>query len=219
VDTPLAEPLRSVLADMPIRPVPFVAEISLHLAHPGSGLRRLAEAWGDDDPPPPYWAWVWGGGAALARYVLDNPGCVAGRRALDLGAGSGIVGIAAAKAGARTVIVSEIDPDGRAVLALNAAANGVAFEAIVGDLTAGSPPAVDLVLVGDLFYAADVAARTAAFLDRCLAAGTPALIGDPHRAWLPRERLRKLADYAAPDFGDAAQATPTDCAVFAFEAR
>jgi predicted nicotinamide N-methyase len=211
--------LRSVLADMPLRPVPFVPEISLHLAHPGSGLRRLAEARDDADPPPPYWAWVWGGGAALARYVLDNPARVAGRRVLDLGAGSGVVGIAAAKAGARAVFASEVDPDGRAVLALNAAANGVAFAAIVGDLTAGSPPAIDLVLVGDLFYAPDVAARTTAFLDRCLAAGMEALVGDPHRAWLPRERLRQLAGYAAPDFGDAARATPTDCAVFAFEAR
>jgi predicted nicotinamide N-methyase len=204
---------------MPLRPVPFTPEISLHLADPGSGLRRLAEARGDDDPPPPYWAWVWGGGAALARYVLDNPARVAGRRVLDLGAGSGIVGIAAARAGARAMIASEIDPDGRAVLALNAAANGVAFEAIVGDLTAGSPLPADLVLVGDLFYAPDVATRTTAFLDRCLAAGMEVLIGDPHRAWLPRERLRLIADYAAPDFGDAATGTSSACAVFAFEAR
>ena len=201
---------------MPIRAVPFIPEISLHLAHPGSGLRRLAE--GRIDPPPPYWAWVWGGGAALARYVLDNPATVAGRRVLDLGAGSGIVGIAAAKAGARAVIASEVDPDGRAVLARNAAANGVAFEAIVGDVMAASPPPADLVLVGDLFYAPEVAARTMAFLDRCLEAGIEVLIGDPHRAWLPRERLRLIAGYAAPDFGDAARATPTACAVFAFEA-
>jgi predicted nicotinamide N-methyase len=200
---------------MPLRPAPFTPEISLHLAHPASGLRRLAETWGDDDPPPPYWAWVWGGGAALARYVLDNPDRVAGRRVLDLGAGSGIVGIAAARAGARAVIASEIDPDGCAVLALNAAANGMAFKAIVGDLMAGPPPDVDLALVGDLFYAPDVAARTTVFLDLCLAAGMEVLIGDPHRAWLPQERLRRIADYAAPDFGDAASAT---CSVFAFEA-
>jgi predicted nicotinamide N-methyase len=204
---------------MPLRPAPFAPEISLHLAHPGSGLRRLAEARRDDRAGPPYWAWVWGGGAALARYVLDNPGAVAGRRVLDLGAGSGIVGIAAAKTGARAAIASEIDPDGRAVLALNAAANGVAFERIVGDLMAGAPPDVDLVLVGDLYYALDVAARTTQFLDRCLAAGIPALIGDPHRPWLPLGRLRRIADYAAPDFGDAARAAASACAVFAFEPR
>jgi predicted nicotinamide N-methyase len=116
------------------------------------------------------------------------------------------------------VIASEIDPDGRAVLALNAAANGARFEAIAGDLTAGQPPDVDRVLVGDLFYAPDVAARTTAFLDRCLAAGLEVLIGDPHRAWLPRDRLRRLADYDAPDFGDAAQAAASPCTVFAFEA-
>jgi predicted nicotinamide N-methyase len=198
---------------MPLRPAPFTPEISLHLADPGSGLRRLAIE------TAPYWAWVWGGGAALARYVLDNPATVAGRRVLDLGSGSGIVGIAAAKAGARAVIASEIDPDGRAVLALNAAANGVAFGAVVGDLMAGAPPDVDLVLIGDIFYAPGVAARTTQFLDRCLAAGTQALVGDPHRAWLPRERLRLVAEYLAPDFGDAASATSSACAVFAFEPR
>jgi predicted nicotinamide N-methyase len=148
-------PLAAILADMPLRPVPFTPGIRLHLAHPRSGLRRL----GDSDEPP-YWAYVWGGGAALARYILGHPQTVAGRRVLDLGAGGGIVGIAAALAGARQVLASDTDPNALAVLGVNAAANGIAIEIQPGDLTAGPPPDVDLVAVGDLFYAADLGRRS-----------------------------------------------------------
>ncbi|WP_292247577.1 methyltransferase, partial [Mesorhizobium sp.] len=70
-----------------------------------------------------YWAYAWAGGTVLARYILDRPQTVAGRRVLDLGAGSGLVGIAAAKAGARAVIAAEIDRNGIVALGLNAAAN------------------------------------------------------------------------------------------------
>lgn len=191
----------------------------LHLAHPGSGLRRYIEA-GDPrpDPPAPYWAYAWGGGVALARYVLDRPALVAGRRVLDLGAGSGLVGIAAAKAGAAEVLAAEIDPNGLAAIALNAALNGVAVRTLGEDLLDPSAalPAADLVLVGDLFYAAALAERTAAFLDRCVAAGMEAVVGDPYRNFLPRTRLRLLADYPAPDFGDGAGGRASPAAVFAF---
>jgi predicted nicotinamide N-methyase len=203
-------PLAAILADMPLRPVPFTPGIRLHLAHPGSGLRRLA-----DSDEPPYWAYVWGGGAALARYMLGHPQTVAGRRVLDLGAGGGIVGIAAALAGARQVLASDTDPNALAVLGVNAAANGVAIEIQPGDLTAGPPPDVDLVAVGDLFYAADLAERVTGFLDRCLAVGIEVLVGDPYRAYLPSNRLRVLADCPTPDFGDGPSAA-TAAAVFAF---
>ncbi|WP_292129155.1 50S ribosomal protein L11 methyltransferase, partial [Mesorhizobium sp.] len=79
------------------------------------------------EPQPPYWAYAWAGGAVLARYVLDRPSTVAGRRVLDLGAGSGLVGIAAARAGAREVTAAEIDRNGIVALRLNAEANGVAI--------------------------------------------------------------------------------------------
>jgi len=141
---------------------------------------------------------------------------VTGRRVLDLGAGSGLVAIAAAKAGAHAVIASEVDPYAIAALRLNAAANGVAIEAALGDLTAGPPPAVDLVAVGDLFYDRDLAGRVTAFLDRCRAAGIEALIGDPWRAFLPRARLRLIAEYDVADFGRAESAATTPSAVFAF---
>ena len=136
---------------------------------------------------------------------------------LDLGAGSGLVGIAAAKAGARAVIAAEIDRNGVAALGLNAAANDVAITVIGEDITAGPPPAVDLVVVGDLFYAGDLAERVIPFLDRCLAAGINVLVGDPGRAYLPRSRLRLLAEYQVPDVGEAKDAAAKPSGVFSFE--
>ncbi|ENZ80459.1 MULTISPECIES: 50S ribosomal protein L11 methyltransferase [Caulobacter] len=184
----------------------------LHTAGPRSGLMRLAKA----DPAfgSPYWARPWGGGLALARHVLDCPESVAGRRVLDLGAGSGLVAIAAMLAGARAAWAVDIDPYAVAAIGLNAAANGVSVEATLADLTTGDPPAVALVLVGDLFYDAVLAERILAFLDRCRAAGVAVLIGDPWREFLPTERLRVVADYPVADFGDPAGMT-RPAAVFA----
>ncbi|WP_411970673.1 class I SAM-dependent methyltransferase [Mesorhizobium sp. CA14] len=206
---------------MRLVPVPSVPEVRLYQAHPGSGLRRLLEP--DDDsggvaaePQPPYWAYAWAGGAVLARYVLDRPSIVAGKRVLDLGAGSGLVGIAAAKAGARAVIAAEIDGNGVVALRLNAEANGVAIEIRDEDVTDGPPPAVDLVLAGDVFYAQDVGQRMMPFLDRCLTAGIDVLVGDPGRAWLPRLRLCLLGEYHVPDVGGNGGSEPRPSAVFAF---
>lgn len=191
---------RLIAAHFPLSPVPSVPEIRLHKAGPGSGVWRLAEA--DQNFGTPYWAYHWGGGLALARHVLDHPATVAGRRVLDLGAGSGIVAIAAAKAGARQVIAADVDPCAIAAMKLNAAANDVSISPLLCDFTASPPPAADVVLAGDLFYEADLAIRLTAFLDRCLAAGMDILIGDPWRAHLPRTRLKLLAQYEGGDFGD-----------------
>jgi predicted nicotinamide N-methyase len=217
-------PAAFIQANMRLAPVPSLPEIRLYLAHPGSGLRRLLEQEddGSDDtrpePQPPYWAYAWAGGAVLARYILDKPSVVAGKRVLDLGAGSGLVGIAAAKGGAGAVIAAEIDRNGAVALGLNAAANGVAIGIAGEDITAGPPPAVDLVLAGDVFYEQEVGQRMIPFLDRCLAAGIEVLIGDPGRAWLPRSRLRLLAEYQVPDFGGNGGGEPKPSAVFAFVA-
>ncbi|TPJ49557.1 methyltransferase [Mesorhizobium sp. B2-6-6] len=209
---------------MRLVPVPALPEIWLYAPHPGTGLRRLVEPHDEADedapePQPPYWAYAWAGGTVLARYVLDHPMTVAGRRVLDLGAGSGIVGIAAAKAGAREVIAAEIDRNGVAALGLNAKDNGVTISVICKDITTGPPPAVDLVLAGDVFYGPDVTQRMIPFLDRCLAAGVEVLIGDPRRADLPLSRLRLLAEYQVPDFGDAKGAASRPSGVFSFEAE
>lgn len=182
-------------AHLPVSPVPGVPELRLHKAGPASGIGRIA------GEAAPYWAYWWAGGLALARHLLDHPALVAGRRVLDCGAGSGLVGIAAARAGAVEVLASEIDPHARIAIACNAAHNGVAIAAIHGDLTAGPPPPVDLLLAGDLFYAPEVAARVTPFLDRCVAAGIEVLIGDPWRAPLPAERMRLLATYAVAETG------------------
>lgn len=203
-----------IRANFPLSPAPFVPEIVLHKAGPKSGLWRLAEA----DPAfgNPYWAYHWGGGLALARYVLDHPDVVTGKRVLDLGAGSGLVGIAAMKAGAASVLAVDVDPYAIVAMKLNAEANGVAIEARLGEMTKAEPPPVDVVLVGDLFYNEELARRVTGFLDRCLAQGISALVGDPWRASLPRGRLKLLEEYPGFDFGSSAESELQSNAVFAF---
>lgn len=197
--------------NLPLREVPLLPEIRLHIAHPRSGLSRLKGS------AAPYWAYPWAGGTALARHILDHPQTVARRRVLDLGAGSGLVAIAAAKAGAREVRAAEIDSNALAALELNLAANSVSATVIDHDILDGEPPSVDLILAGDLFYAPDLAMRVTAFCDRCLAAGVEVLVGDLGRAHLPLSRLKMIADYPMPDFGEGKDAPPKHGRVFAFK--
>ena len=150
---------------------------------------------------PPFWAFAWPGGQALARYLLDHPEAVRGRRVLDLASGSGLVAIAAARAGAAAVTACDIDPLAAAVTSLNAAANGVAVQALCADILDEDGPAspgADVVLAADAFYQRDLAARLTRFLQRTQARGTAVLIGDFGRAYLPRELLRPLAAYDVP---------------------
>lgn len=193
-------------------PVPGIPEIVLHKAVPASGLGRLAAE--DAEFDSPYWAYYWLGGLALARFVLDRPETVCGRRVLDLGCGSGLVAIAAAKAGAASVLAADIDRYAIAALPLNAAANDVAIEGVLDDLTEGPVPEVDLILAGDVFYDPEPAARMTPFLTRCRAAGIAVLVGDPHRAPLPLDRLTPLAEYA---FAETDNGVLRPTSVFAFE--
>lgn len=185
-------------ANLPVVSVPGVPEIRLHKAVPTSGLNRLArqDAAGFGSP---YWAYHWAGGLALARHVLDHPAIVRGKRVVDLGAGGGLIAIAAVKAGAAAVTAAEIDAYARAALRRNAALNQATLAIHAGDLTVASPPPADVMLVGDLFYAPDLAARVAAFLDRCAEAGMTILVGDPWRAPLPSARLREIARYTVAE--------------------
>jgi predicted nicotinamide N-methyase len=198
-----------IRARLPLLPVRGLPELRLHQADSGSGLSRATV-------DAPYWAYVWAGGAALARYILDRPQIAAGRRVLDLGAGSGVVGIAAAIAGAREIVAVDVDPVAIAAVELNAAANGVTITGLLTDLLAGPPFPADLVLAGDLFYDPDLADRAMAYLERCAEAGASVLIGDPERDYLPRARLRELGRYTVIDFGDGKK-TPTEAAVFVLE--
>lgn len=201
-----------IRANLPVEAVPSIPEIRLHRAGPQSGLWRLAEA--DPESGTPYWAHYWGGGLALARYILDHPSSAAGRSVLDLGTGSGIVAIAAARAAASRVMAADTDRHAMAALGLNAALNGVEIVGHLGDLTQSAPPAVDVIVVGDLFYEPALASRVVTFLDRCLDQGIEILVGDPWRAHLPRSRLSVLAEYRVADFGDGRASSRS--AVFAF---
>lgn len=194
-------PTDFIRANLRLEPVPSLPEIRLYTAHPGSRLSRLADP-DDDDPPAPYWAYQWAGGLALAQHFVAHPETVAGRRVLDLGAGSGLVGIVACKAGA-VVSAAEIDANGRAAIALNSAANGVQVNVVTIDLDGPPPSGIDLIAAGDVFYNPEVAALMLPFLLRCREAGIAVLIGDPDRRDLPIGQLDRIASYAVGDVGDA----------------
>jgi predicted nicotinamide N-methyase len=197
-----AERIAFIRQQTVLRPVPHLPEIVLHVADEAVPLWQKTE---DEletlGLPPPYWAFAWAGGQALARYVLDHRDLVAGRRVLDLAAGSGLVAIAAALAGAAPVVAADIDPFSEDAIMLNARANGAYVEILVRDMLDQPAPRVaryDVILVGDLFYEQTTAGRALAFLQRHAAAGSAVLIGDPGRAYLPKDRLVKLQEYEVP---------------------
>lgn len=180
--------------------VPLTPDIVLYLADEAVPLwHKTEEEIGEAGLPPPFWAFAWAGGQALARYVLDNTSLVRGKSVLDLASGSGLVGIAAMRAGASSVTVADIDGFACAAAALNAAANGVTLSACQNDLLAGkSCETWDVILAGDIFYERDTAQRAFDFLSAHAARGVAVLIGDPGRSYLPRDKLRRIADYSVP---------------------
>jgi predicted nicotinamide N-methyase len=176
-------------------PVPHAPEIKLYLADEATALwMKTEEELGEMGLPPPFWAFAWAGGQALARYILDHPELVRGRRVLDVATGSGLVAIAAAMAGAARVEASEIDDFALAAIGLNAAENGVTIEARAGDLV-GADEGWDVVLAGDVSYERDMAARMTDWLEGLSRRGALALIGDPGRSYLARDRLSAVAEY------------------------
>ena len=171
---------------------PLVPEITLGLAAEVLPLwRKTEEELEAMGVPPPYWAFAWAGGQALARYILDHPGTVAGKRVLDLGSGSGLVGIAAMKAGAARVTAADIDPFAAAAIARNAQANGVALKIATCNLIGGAAP-WDVILVGDLFYERPLAESLLAWVTPLRA---EVLMGDPGRAYFPKIGVEKLSTY------------------------
>lgn len=177
----------------------MLPELVLHLAdEPMRTWGRLMEALQDADTEAPYWAFAWPGGQAVARYLLDNAVEARGRSVLDLAAGSGICGIAALKAGARSVLASDIDPYAAHAIDLNAGANCVRPAFTEVDLLDGGPPDVDLILAGDVCYEQPLADRALGWLRAAAAQGTRVLMGDPDRAYFPRPELSLLAEYDVP---------------------
>lgn len=176
---------------------PLVPEITLLLAD------DIHRAWSAlDEEAPPFWAFAWVGGQALARHVLDHPDLVRGRRVLDLATGSGLVAIAAARAGATGVIASDTDARARRAVVLNAAANGVEVD-VVGDVLDGSVALdVDVVLAGDVFYEQPMAGHVERFCDEAVAVGVDVIVGDPGREYLPRKRCTALGTYEVTGTAD-----------------
>jgi predicted nicotinamide N-methyase len=188
-----------VLANTKLLAVPLVPEICLHLAEESLPIwensERELEA---SNIPPPYWAFAWAGGQALARYILDHASLVAGRHVLDLGSGSGLAAIAAAKARAASVAAAEIDALAVAAITLNAIANGVTIMTIERDLLAAAQGSAEVLLVGDLFYERALAERTLAYCEQARARRALVLVGDPQRSYFPRDRFQPLAEYSVP---------------------
>ena len=193
---------------------PLVPEIRLYLASEITPLWQATEAVLErSNLPPPYWAFAWAGGQALARHLLDHPALVAAKRVLDIGAGSGLVAIAAALAGATAVTAAEIDAYAAAAIALNAAVNGVVVAVETADVI-GAAPAWDVVLVGDMCYERPLAERLTAWLERCAEAGALVLLGDPGRTYLPRAGLTSVARYTVPTPLDLEDRTNRDTDVW-----
>ena len=196
--------------------VPLVPEIRLFLADDPMLLWARLEAAAERVLPAPFWASAWTGGQALARYVLDHPQVVAGRRVLDLASGSGLVAIAAAMAGAAAVTANDIDGYAIAAIRANAAANGVRVECDEGDLTGGDGGDAEVILAGDALYSSDMAARMLPFVERAAGRGAAVLFGDPGRGYAPDEPLHTVATYRLPTMGSAEDAQNEQTSVLAF---
>ena len=169
--------------------------VKLHLAEDPIVLRARLEAEAGRPVPPPYWADAWVGGQAVARYLLEHPDVVAGRRVLDVAAGSGLVAVAAAKAGAAHVTANDIDVYALAAIALNARVNDVTVHVERGELLDGDGGDAEVVVAGDVFYSSPMAERMLRFLERASARGASVLVGDPGRAHVPHDRLALVASY------------------------
>jgi len=186
-----------VRANTRLAPVPFLPELLLYQAEEPIELWERTEAAGAEQPPP-FWAFAWAGGQALARHVLDEPELVSGRAVLDLATGSGLVAVAAARAGARTVTANDIDPLSLAAAEANAEANGVPIRLVEGDLLGGGYPEADVILAGDVFYSREMTGRVLPFLRRAAGRGALVLVGDPGRAYLPTDGMVRRATYEVP---------------------
>ncbi len=188
-----------IIANTRLLTPPLVPEIQLHLAEESLPIwRKTEEELGEMGLPPPYWAFAWAGGQALARYILDHPAELAAKRVLDIGAGSGIAAIAAAKAGASKIAAADIDALAVAAMDINAAANDVTLTATTDDWLSLDAPQGDILLVGDLFYERELAERVMAFIRRKAADGARVLVGDPRRSYFPKDTFAAIAHYDVP---------------------
>lgn len=179
-----------VLSHTRLTPLPFIPAIKLYLAD------EVVPVWEDSAlEAPPFWAFAWAGGQALARYILENPALVRGKRVLDLASGSGLVAIAAARAGAAAVTAVEIDSIAAEAIGLNADANEVRINIHLGDIL-DTTADTEVILAGDVFYSREMSNRVLSFLERSQVEQT--LVGDPGRAYAPKSGFETVAEYTVP---------------------
>ena len=192
-----ADPAGFVRRNTALHEPPLVPEVKLHLASEIVPIWQMTEEELEKSGlPPPFWAFAWAGGQALSRYILDNPDIVSGKDVLDFGAGSGLIGVSAAKAGAKSVLSADIDNFAVEAIMLNAEANGVEIDATAEDLVGVENRGWQVILVGDMCYERPLAERIEVWLRRLASEGAIVLIGDPGRTYLPKTGLRKLVSYA-----------------------
>ncbi len=185
-----------ILANTRLQRPPHTPEIELYLADEITPIWRMTEeALGEMGVPPPFWAFAWAGGQALGRYVLDHPESVAGKRVIDFAAGSGLVGIAAMKAGAASALCADVDGFCADAVALNAEANGVALAFTAADLLDRPAPDAEVILASDISYEQPLAGRVRTWLAEARARGVTVLMGDPRRTYFSTEGLIPLAEY------------------------
>ena len=186
---------RFILANTSLQAPPHVPEIRLHLADEAHDLwHRTEEELATIGLPPPFWAFAWAGGQGVARYILDHPESVSGKTVLDFASGSGLVAIAAMKAGATSAAASDIDPFALPAIELNASANEVTVAPVLQDLI-GQDHGWDVILAGDVFYEKPLADRLIPWFSKLAERGARIVVGDPGRAYLPKNQLQQLAVY------------------------
>jgi predicted nicotinamide N-methyase len=204
-----------VLAHTTVLTVPACPEIRLHQVHALTTLWEAGQArLGALGIGLPFWAVPWAGGCGLSRHLLDRPQHVAGRRVLDLGTGSGLCAIAAARGGASTVTACDPDPVALAAVSLNARLNGAQVRPHAGDPLTSAPPAVDLILAADLWYEQPLAGRVTTWLRAAALAGIEVIAADPNRAYAPRAGTRTLATLAVPTCTEIERDSRTTVRVF-----
>ena len=193
------DPAVFVRRNTAIAALPLVPEIRLHLATEVTPIwQATEESLARSGLPPPFWAFAWAGGQALARYLLDHPAEVAGRFVLDFGAGSGIVAIGAAKAGAARVLAADIDDFAAAAIAANAALNGVEVDITTADVVGTADRHWEVVTAGDVCYEQPMAGRVTTWLRSLARGGRVVMLGDPGRAYLPADGLSERSRYIVP---------------------
>lgn len=191
------DPAAFIRANTALHEPPLVPEVKLHLASEIVPIWQMTEEELEKSGlPPPFWAFAWAGGQALSRYILDHPEIVRGKRVLDFGSGSGMIGISAMKANATSVLAADIDPFAAASIHLNAEVNGVSLDVTTDDIVGSPNQGWDVILIGDMCYERPLAERIEKWVHSLVDGGATALIGDPGRTYLPKSGLEKLISYA-----------------------